>query len=189
MTVTRRWILWGLCLLVPMLGARPLAAQDARLTDLTVTNTRAALLLYLSVDGAFREETTQAILSGLPASFSFFTSLHRVRKFWLDEEIADIEATHTLRYDTLKKEFTVTRSWDGDGPRVTQSFAEARRWMSTVDGLKVVGLDRLEKGSAYQLRAKAELSKLTLPFYLHYVLFFVSLWDFETDWYTVDFIY
>jgi hypothetical protein len=28
-----------------------------------------------------------------------------------------------------------------------------------------------------------------LPFYLHYVLFFLSFWDFETDWYTVDFIY
>ena len=40
-----------------------------------------------------------------------------------------------------------------------------------------------------QIRAKAELSKLTLPFFLHYVFFFVSLWDFETDWYTIDFIY
>ncbi|NQT10914.1 MAG: DUF4390 domain-containing protein, partial [Desulfobacteraceae bacterium] len=41
----------------------------------------------------------------------------------------------------------------------------------------------------YQIRAKAELGKLTLPFYLHYILFFVSLWDVETDWYTIDFIY
>jgi len=39
------------------------------------------------------------------------------------------------------------------------------------------------------LRVKAELEKVRLPLYLHYVLFFVSLWDFETDWYTVDFIY
>jgi len=39
------------------------------------------------------------------------------------------------------------------------------------------------------LGAKAELNKLTLPFHLHYVLFFVSLWDFETDWYTIDFVY
>jgi hypothetical protein len=35
----------------------------------------------------------------------------------------------------------------------------------------------------------AQLDKIRLPFYLHYVLFFVSLWDFETDWYAVDFRY
>jgi hypothetical protein len=55
--------------------------------------------------------------------------------------------------------------------------------------LSIVPLAQLQKGQQYQVRAKAKLSKLTLPFYLHYVLFFVSLWDFETDWYTIDFIY
>jgi hypothetical protein len=33
------------------------------------------------------------------------------------------------------------------------------------------------------------MSKTTLPWKMHYVLFFVSLWDFETDWYTIDFIF
>ena len=61
--------------------------------------------------------------------------------------------------------------------------------MAEIDRLKVVPLNQLEKGRQYQLRAKAQLDKLTLPLYLHYVLFFVSLWDFETDWYTIDFIF
>ncbi|MGA8181415.1 MAG: DUF4390 domain-containing protein, partial [Desulfobacterales bacterium] len=75
------------------------------------------------------------------------------------------------------------------GPQMTQSFDEAQKLMTEIDSLKIVPLKQLEKGGHYQLRAKAELSKVTLPFYLHYVLFFVSLWDFETDLYTVDFIY
>ena len=66
---------------------------------------------------------------------------------------------------------------------------EARKLMTEVDGIKVVPLKWLEAGKQYQIRSKAELSEITLPFYLHYVLFFVSLWDFETDWYTIDFIY
>jgi hypothetical protein len=61
--------------------------------------------------------------------------------------------------------------------------------MAEIDSLKVIDLNQLQKGTRYQIRTKAQLSKLTLPFYLHYVLFFVSLWDFETDWYTIDFIY
>ena len=61
--------------------------------------------------------------------------------------------------------------------------------MTEIDSLPVIALKDLERGRQYQIRAKAELNKLTLPFYLHYVLFVVSLWDFETDWYTIDFIY
>ena len=61
--------------------------------------------------------------------------------------------------------------------------------MSEIKSLHIIPLDKLTKGSQYQIKAKAELSKLTLPLSLHYILFFVSLWDFETDWYTIDFTY
>jgi len=178
-------------LLCALLIAAPIraAAEEARLVDLTVTNTRDDLLLYLQVEGAFPEEMKQAILSGVPTTFSFFTALYEVRSLWFDREIVDLTSTHTIHYDNLKKMFTVSRSWESGGPQVTPSLEEACRLMASIESLKVIQLQRLEKGKQYQLRAKAELSKLTLPFYLHYILFFVSLWDFETDWYTVDFIY
>ena len=61
--------------------------------------------------------------------------------------------------------------------------------MADVVALKVIRLDKLKKGAHYQIRMKAELDKIELPFYLNYVLFFLSLWDFETDWYSVEFRY
>jgi len=164
-------------------------AQDATLTNVIVTNTRDDLLVYLTVEGAFREKMKKAILSGVPTTFSFFIQLNRVRNFWPDKEIVELDITHTIKYNNLKKEFVITRSWENNQPIVTKSLDEARKLMSEIDSLKTVPLSRLEKGSQYQIRAKAQLSKLTLPFYLHYVLFFVSLWDFETDWYTIAFIY
>ena len=163
--------------------------DDARLTNITVSNTRDDLLLSLNVEGAFREEMKKAILNGVPATFSFFASLDRVKNFWFDGEISDIELTHTVKYDNLKKEFTISRSWEGYNTRVTKSFNEAQKMMSEINNIKIIPLNKLEKGKQYQLRVKAEFSKKTLPLYLHYVLFFVSLWDFETDWYTIDFIY
>lgn len=162
---------------------------DAVLKHIVVTNTRDDLLLYLKADGTFREKMKSAILSGVPATFSFFISLKVSRNFWPDKTIADINVTHTIKYDSLKKEFRVTRSWENNEAQVTASFEEAQRWMSEIASLKITPLKALEKGKQYQIRAKAKLSKLTLPFYLHYVLFFVSLWDFETDWYTIDFTY
>ena len=164
-------------------------AKDSALTNIIVTNTRDDLLIYLTVEGAFRDKMKKAILSGVPTTFSFFIQLYRVRNFWPDKEIKEIETTHTIKYNNLKKEFMITRSWENNQPIVTKSFVEARKLMSEIDSLKTIPLSQLEKGSQYQIRAKAQLSKLTLPFYLHYVLFFVSLWDFETDWYTIEFIY
>ena len=112
-------------------------------------------------------------------TFSFIIDLYRVRNMWLDKEMTSIKVTNTLKYNNLKKEYTVTRSWESEKPLVVKSFEAAKKLMTEVDSLTVIALDRLEKGKRYQIRAKAELSKLTLPFYLHYVLFFVSLWDFE----------
>jgi hypothetical protein len=47
----------------------------------------------------------------------------------------------------------------------------------------------LEKGKQYQIQAKAKLSRVTLALLSALRPFFLSLWDFETDWYTIDFIY
>jgi len=164
-------------------------AQDARLADIIVTNTRDDLLVYLNVEGAFREKIKTAIFSGVPTTFSFFINLYQTRGFWLDKRIADIEVSHTIKYNTLKKNFVITRSWDTNNPAITDSFTEARKLMTEIDSLRIISLNNLEKGRQYQIRAKAELSKRTLPFYLHHILFFMSLWDFKTDWYTIDFIY
>jgi len=178
-------LLCGVILLHPL----PATAQDAKLKNIIVTNTRDDLLIYLTVEGAFREKMETAISSGVPAAFSFFVNLYRARGFWFDKELAELKIQHTIKYDNLKNDYIVTRSWDGNQQRVVKSFQEAKKLMTEIDSLKVVELNRLEKGTQYQIRTKAQLSKLTLPFYLHYVLFFVSLWDFETDWYTIDFIY
>ena len=105
-------------LLVGMLLIAPgVYAQEARLSNFIITNTRDDLLLYLNVEGAFPEETKGAILSGMPTTFTFYVSLYRVRDFWYDEKIIDLEITHDIKYDSLKNEFTVTRSWESGRTR------------------------------------------------------------------------
>lgn len=178
-------ILIGVLLWVPFVSS----ADNAMLANIIVTNTRDDLLLYLTVKNAFPPKIKDTISSGVPADFSFYINLNRVRRFWPDKEIAEAVITHTIKYDNLKKEYVVTRSWEDSQPLAVKSFEEAEKLMTEIDSLTIVPLKQLEKGKRYQVRAKAKLSKLTLPFYLHYVLFFVSLWDFETDWYTIDFIF
>ncbi len=164
-------------------------AKDARLTNIIVTKPGDELLLYLNVEGAFTKEVQEAILSGVPTTFSFFINLTQPRKLWFNKKISDLKVDTSVKYSSLKKEFVVTRSWEVQKPLTTQSLKEARTMMEKIAGLKIIKLSKLEKGQHYQIKAKAKLSKITLPFYLHNIFFFVSLWDFETDWDTIKFSY
>jgi hypothetical protein len=180
----RRWRtprLLALCLvflflLPPMPPA--LHAAEATLSDIIVTNTREDLLVFFEIKGCFTREMDEAILNGIPTTFTIFIDLSTA-----------IKIEHTIKYDTLKNEFRVSRSEDQNRELTFKDFASAKKAMAEIKNIKVAPLKGLRKNSKYQLRVKAELEKVRLPFYLHYVLIFVSLWDFETDWYTVDFTY
>ncbi len=179
-----------LCVALTLVMTGTAYCQDARLENIIVTNTRDNLLLYLTAKDAFPPKIIKAIQSGVPATFTYYIKLYHVRGgFRFDKKIAEIQPTHTLKYDNLKKEYVLTRSWEGNRPLVVRTLGEAQKLMAEVDSLEVVPLGLLEKGQQYQIQAKAELNRMILPFYLHYVLFFVSFWDIETDWYTIDFIY
>jgi hypothetical protein len=54
--------------------------------------------------------------------------------------------------------------------------------MQQVEGFPVARESELERGD-YELAIKAELEPVKLPLRLECILFFVSLWNFETDWY------
>ncbi len=170
---------------VPRAAAGPLPT----LTNITVSNTHDDLLLHLQLEGSLSEKIKRQILDGTPASFAFIIRLEQVRDLWVDQKIADLRVVHTIRYDNLKKEFTVRRSWKGNEAETTTSFEEALHWMNQIDSLAIVALSRMQKGSQYELLTKAELSKRSLPLGLHHVLFFISFWDEETDWYIINFTY
>ena len=93
-----------------------------------------------------------------------------------------IAATHQVRFDTLKKEYRVLRSWEGRGFRSEKEPSAARKIMTEIKGLRVIRLDRLKRGSQYQFRIKSELNDQSYPFA-------GTPWEFETDWYTINFIY
>jgi hypothetical protein len=165
------------------------AKKEAHLADIIVTNTRDHLLVYFKVKDCFTEEMNKAILNGIPTNFTFIVKLYEVKPTRFDAKLASIRLTHTIEYNSLKNEFSLLLPERNDKKVVTKDFEEAKRLMAEVVALTVTRLTSLKRGLPYQLRLKAELDRIELPFYLNYVFFFLSLWDFETDWYSVSFTY
>ena len=169
--------------------ATPVLAEQANLSDIVVTNTRKHILVYFSVNDCFTTEMNRAIESGIDTTFTFFIKLYEKRGFWWDRKIADIEIRHSIKYDNLKEIYEVKLSEKDNKITTVKDFDKAKKLMADVVALKVIPLHNLQKGGSYQIQLMAELDKIKLPLYLHYVLFFLSLWDFETDWNVIDFRY
>jgi len=177
-------ILW-----VTLYGSVPALAEQAYIADVVVTNTRDDLLVYFGVRDCFTEEMNRAIENGVETTFTFFIRLYKKRFLLWNKKIVDLEIKHSVKYDNLKRIYEVKLSEQDNKVTTVKSFDEAKKLMAEVVALKIMPLSDLEKGGRYQLRMMAELDKIVLPLYLHNILFFLSLWDFETDWYTIDFRY
>lgn len=160
----------------PAFGAGPI------LTNLVVSNTRDRLLFFLELRGAFSKKIKEVVLSGVPVTFSFDIALYQVRDFWPDSEITEKTVINRIKYDALRKEFSVRRAWESRKPVVVNSFDAARGLMTEINGLDLLPLIMLKEGRYYQIRIRA-----TCRGKRHFV--FWPSWGFKTDLYTIDFLY
>ena len=164
-------------------------ATEAKVTDLLVSNTPDNLVVYLKLESSFTEKMEEAILTGIPTTFTFIMEVCRERSWWFDKKLSFLEVRHTIKYDSIKKIFYLLFSEEGREPEQFTDFSEAKIAMSELNGIEFISLDQLEKGARYYLRVKATLDEVRLPLHLEYLFFFVSLWDFETDWVRQEFVY
>ena len=162
---------------------------EARISDFSVNASAKDLLVNFKVKDCFTRKMEEAILAGIPTTFTFLLELYRSRNLWFDERVISGETKHTIKYDSVKKVFHVTFSGNGRKSGEFKDFNSAKRAMEEVDSAALASLDQLVKGENYYVKVKAKLDKVRLPLHMEYVLFFVSLWDFETRWERKDFVY
>ena len=160
-------------------------AEGAEISRLKVEH-KPMLKLSFSVKDAFTKDVEEAIKSGIPTSFTFVIKLYRKRTLWPDELIGSWRFTHTVRYDMLKEVYEVVLTEKGITEKV-KDREKMRLLMATVRDMAVSPTPVLKEGEVYELRLKAKLYSVKLPFLLKYVLFFLKYWDVETGWHVYSF--
>lgn len=165
-----------------------LSADNAGIRDILVTNNANHVLVYARVTNSFTKDIEAAIMAGVPTTFTFLLDLFQERSWWLDRKLSRTTVRYTIKYDNVKKLFLVS----ADGEKEANSFPDfesAKRAMTDLNGVPVAQLKTLKRNENYYVLIKAKLDKVRLPLHMEYVFFFVSLWDFETDWYRERFFY
>jgi hypothetical protein len=193
--MTRIQFVWwlGVPLLVLLLlqGGRleVFAKNKADIVNTKISNEDSNLKVSFGLQNCFTPDMEQAIWSGVVTTFRFLAMLERPGFPLVHEKIADVSFEHSMRYDRIRKEFTVYIQEQSQKLRTTYDINEAKQWMSEVHDLPLIPLWRLQKGESYKLGVKAELSKVELPPFLRYIFFWVALWDFETEWHQETFTF
>jgi len=166
------------------------AADDKEPTieDIIITTSSTDLLLFATAKNCFTENMLEGVRNGIPLTFRFDVQLEKVRSKWFDATLVEETINHTLSYDAIKESYQIDFS-EKNRPQVTKSHEKAKQLMAELSGLKVIARKELVPDAAYALQIKATLVENTLPLGMHYVIPFTSLWNFETDWRTIEFRY
>ena len=164
------------------------AAVQPRLTDILISNDAESVLLYAHLVDGFKTDMEKAILAGVPTIFTMQLDVYQERSYVWDKKIISKEISRTIKYDNLKKTFSITTNGAGQ-PVILPDFESAQKSMADFNGIIAVPLSALTKGNQYYITMRVKIDKVRLPFHMEYVLIFASLWDFETAVYKKSFSY
>jgi hypothetical protein len=170
--------------------ALPMQAQaiEPKMTDILITNNTENVLLYGRLVNSFKPEMELAILAGIPAIFTLQLEVYQIRSFSWDKKLAAHEIKRTIKYDNLKKTFSVYNNGNSQ-PVIFSDFESAQKAMEDYNGIVAVPLASLIKGGNYYILIKVKMDSARLPLHMENVFFFVSYWDFETTWERQNFSY
>jgi|WetSurMetagenome_2_1015567.scaffolds.fasta_scaffold97473_2 hypothetical protein len=177
-----------LILFTPFVFTPRLSAENAGIRDLFVSNNANHVLIYARLTNCFTKEIEEAILAGVPTTFTILLDLYQERSYWMDKRLVRMTISHTIKYDNVKKLFLVSIHGEREATAFPD-FESAKRVMADLNGVPIAQLKTLKRNEYHYVQIKAKLDKVRLPLHLEYVFFFVSLWDFETDWYRERFFY
>ena len=163
-------------------------AIEPEIKDILITNDMENVLLYARLVNGFKPDMELAVLAGIPVTFTMQLDVYQERSFTWDKKIFSQEIKRSIKYDNLKKTFSVF-STNKKEPVVFTDFESAQKAMADFNGITAAPLSSLTKGRNYYVLIKIKMDKVRLPLHMEYVFFFVSYWDFETSYYRQNFSY
>ncbi len=167
-----RWVGTALLLSTLPLGRGGAAEID----QLQVAAQPGHLSVNFRLAGAFTPEVEEVMNSGLPVAFHHTIRAYRRRAGWLDRLVAERRVTTTVNFDTLTKQYRISRSVDEQlvDTLLTDKPEEMSGWMTRIERVDLPLEGETAPLERYYVKVKSEIQN-------RFVFFFIP-WDFETAW-------
>ncbi len=165
-------------------------ASEPRIADVQAIIKNGQVRVWARLRHGFGPQTRRDLHNGIPKEFYYYLALKRKQKNWIDEEMLSRTIRDTVRYDLLKKQYTVIRRQDGQaGERDTREetavwddFEAMERAVSALHDVALTPVSSLTPGQRYYVDVKAQMKAARLPFYQEFLLFFIPFLEVDTRW-------
>lgn len=158
-------------------------ADEEKITDIKVALGKEDISVSAKLINGLNKDVEEAIKNGIQKDIIYSMILKKKRSTWFDEDVVSKEAEYTIKYDVLKKQYTLITRGNGNKEKVTQSYDEIKAVVSKIENAAVSQKKDLEPDEEYYISIKAEIKDTKLPFFLDYFLFFIPFSDIDTSWY------
>jgi len=152
-----------------------------KITEFEWSRIKNAYRVTAKLKNGFNTEIEESIHAGIPTSFHFYLSFKRVRSYWDNKIIEKAEYNHTVKYDTLRKLYTVIiqkpKNPDPIFKTTTDDTEEMQQLMTSFKGYLSIVNPVMERQHYISLRATLHTGKMPAPW--NRILFFISN-DFDT---------
>jgi hypothetical protein len=183
-----------LCLLgaalLTLITAQPLRAEglagrfEVRSADLELKD--GVYHLNARIDLPISEAVRHGLVEGVPLTLEVDLDIERVRQLLPNSRVAELTQRYRLQYNAVTARY-ILRNENSGQQESLGTVDEAIGHLSEVHSLPALDKALIAADRRYEGRVRARIDFGTVPFTLRLLMFWVSDWHRESDWYAWTF--
>jgi hypothetical protein len=179
---------WALAaLLTVTLWTRPIQADglegrfEVRSADLDLRD--GVYHLNARMELPVSDAVRRGLAEGVPLTMELHLDIERVRQLLPNSRVAELTQHYHLQYNAVSAHYILRN--DNSGQQESLATLDAAiEQLSEVHGLPVLDKALITPDRRYEANVRAKVDYGTVPFSLRVLMFWVSDWHRESDWYT-----
>jgi Domain of unknown function (DUF4390) len=170
--------------------AQPLRAEgltgrfEVRSADLELKD--GVYHLNARIDLPISEAVRRGMVEGVPLTLEVDLDIERVRQLLPNSRVAELTQRYRLQYNAVSARY-ILRNENSGQQESLGTVDEAIARLSEVHSLPALDKALIAADRRYEGRVKAKIDFGTVPFTLRLLMFWVSDWHRESDWYAWTF--
>ncbi|MEO7205814.1 MAG: DUF4390 domain-containing protein [Steroidobacteraceae bacterium] len=142
--------------------------------------------LNARIDLPISEAVQRGLVEGVPLMLEVDLDIERVRQLLPNSRVAELTLRYRLQYNAVTAHY-ILRNENSGQQESLGTVDEAIAHLSEVHSLPALDKALIAADRRYEGRVKAKIDFGTVPFTLRLLMFWVSDWHRESDWYAWTF--
>jgi uncharacterized protein DUF4390 len=142
--------------------------------------------LNARIDLPITDAVRRGLVEGVPLALEVDLDIERVRQLLPNSRVAELTQRYHLQYNAVSARYILRNDNSGQQESLG-TVDEAIAHLSEVHSLPAIDRALIAPDRRYEGRVKAKLDFGTVPFTLRLLMFWVSDWHRESDWYAWTF--